>query len=192
MLEKISIVGIGGTADKTSSTEFALLAALSAASAQGAETRLFGGEFLTRLPHYSARNSERTADERELVAAVRGADGLIIASPGYHGNMSGLVKNALDLLEETARDTERPYLTDMPVGIIATAYGWQAVGSTIAGLRAVVHAFRAWPTPYAAGINSLTSPFDPATGSTAPEVMDQLATVGRQVATAARTFLCKG
>lgn len=184
------IVGIGGTADKLSSTEYALMVALSAAEAAGSETKLFGGQFMARLPHYSPKRAELTEDEQALVTAVREADGLIVASPGYHGNMSGLVKNALDLLEETARDPARVYLTDMPVGIIATAYGWQAAGSTIAGLRAVVHAFRAWPTPYAAGINSVVSPFDPATGTCAQEVMEQLATVGQQVhAGAARNLL---
>jgi len=67
------------------------------------------------------------------------------------------VKNVLDLLEDTAQDAERPYLTDMPVGLIVTAYGWQATGSTIAALRAIVHAFRAWPTPFAAARGWLTA-----------------------------------
>ena len=95
---------------------------------------------------------------------------------------AGAVKNALDLLEETARDTARPYLADMPVGLIATAYGWQATGSTIAALRSIVHALRGWPTPFAAAINSAATKFDETGGASDPAVVEQLCMVGRQVA----------
>src|SRR3546814_1991625 len=83
---------------------------------------------------YKPRATLRPDDARAFVDAVRDASALIIASPGYHGSSSGVVKNALDLLQETARD-ERPYLADMPVGLITTPHGWQATGSTIAALR---------------------------------------------------------
>src|SRR3546814_2337003 len=76
---------------------------------------MFGGEDMARLPLYNPRATMRTDDERAFVDAVRDASALIIASPGYHGSISGVVKNALDLLQETARD-ERPYLADKPVG----------------------------------------------------------------------------
>jgi FMN reductase len=176
------IVGIGGTTGGPSSTECALRVALGVAEALGARTLLFGGEALASLPHYNPKLSDRTETEAALVGAVREAHGLIIASPGYHGSISGLVKNALDLLEDTANDPERPYLTDVPVGVIATAYGWQATGGVVAALRSIVHAFRGWPTPFAATINCRQSPFDPVTGGAGPEVMEQLAIVGRQVA----------
>ena len=176
------IVGIGGTTGGPSSTESALRVAIGVAEAMGARTLVFGGEALARLPHYTPKQAGRTVDEQALVGAVREAKGLIIASPGYHGSISGLVKNALDLLEDTANDLERPYLTEMPVGLIATAYGWQATGGTVAALRSIVHAFRGWPTPFAAAVNCRLSRFDPVTGGTDPEVMEQLAVVGRQVA----------
>ena len=92
-----------------------------------------------------------------------------------------MVKNALDLLEETAKDS-RPYLADMPVGLIATAFGWQATGSTIAALRSIVHALRGWPTPFAAAINTQITKFDENGGSSDAAVLEQLYLVGRQVA----------
>ncbi|MGN6376491.1 MAG: NADPH-dependent FMN reductase [Sphingomonas sp.] len=175
------VVGIGGTIGGISSTERALRIALDAAAAQGFRTRLFGGEDMARLPLYNPRAAERTEDERAFVDAVREASAVIIASPGYHGSISGVVKNALDLLEETANDP-RPYLADLPVGLITTAYGWQATGSTIAALRSIVHALRGWPTPFAAAINTQLTKFDAEGGCTDPAVLDQLALIGRQVA----------
>lgn len=176
------VVGIGGTTGGNSSTERALRIALDEAAAQGFRTRLFGGGDLAKLPLYDPKAPGRTAEERDFVEAVRGASALIVASPGYHGSISGLVKNALDLLEETARDEARVYLADMPVGLIATAYGWQATGSTIAALRSIVHALRGWPTPFAAMINSGVCKFDDDGGASDPAVIEQLRLVGRQVA----------
>jgi FMN reductase len=181
MPDKPLIVGIGGTIGAVSSTERALRIALDAVEREGYATRLFGGEDMARLPLYDPRATSRTSQEREFVDAVRKASGVIIASPGYHGSLSGVVKNALDLLEETAKDA-RPYLADMPVGLIATAYGWQATGSTIAALRSIVHALRGWPTPFAAAINTQITQFDDQGGATDPAVVEQLCLIGRQVA----------
>jgi len=117
---------------------------------------------------------------QDFVASIRQAKGIIIASPGYHGSVSGLVKNAIDYIEETSRD-DRVYLDGVPVGLISTAYGWQATGSTLAALRSIVHALRGWPTPLGVGINSSTGVFkDGACQDDA--VSNQLAMVGRQVA----------
>jgi FMN reductase len=176
------VVGIGGTIGGVSSTERALRIALDAAAQEGFRTRLFGGADMARLPLYDPRATTRTDDERAFVDAVREASAIIIASPGYHGSISGVVKNALDLLEETARDTGRAYLADMPVGLIATAYGWQATGSTIAALRSIVHALRGWPTPFAAAINTQITKFDDDGGASDPAVIEQLRLIGRQVA----------
>ena len=175
------VVGIGGTIGGIASTERALRIALDEAAAQGFRTQLFGGADMARLPLYDPRATSRTEEERAFVEAVRAASAVIIASPGYHGSISGVVKNALDLLEETARDG-RPYLADMPVGLIATAYGWQATGSTIAALRSIVHALRGWPTPFAAAINTQVTRFDADGGVDDPKVLEQLRLIGRQVA----------
>ena len=170
------IVGIDGTTVAGSSTERALVMALEAARAAGLRTYLFGGEALATLPLYVPCLSVRTRGEHGLVTSIGEASGVIIASPGYHGGVWGLVKNAIDQMEETARDP-RPYLDNLPVGLIATAYGWQATGSTIAGLRAIVHALRGPPTSFAAAVKSAVCRFDADGGGSE-------AAVGRQVADA--------
>lgn len=180
----VKIVGLGGTAKPSSSTELALKVALDAATDAGAEVRLFDGPFLSALPIYGVPGSESSEAGKALVDAVREADGLILASPGYHGSISGGVKNAIDYLEETARDG-RVYLDGLPVGLIATAYGWQATGSTLATMRSIVHALRGWPTPLGAAIRTVGGMFT-AEGCTDDAVAAQLALVGRQVVEFAR------
>lgn len=173
------IVGIGGTAAPTSSTEQALEIALRSAEQAGACVKMFGSATLVRLPHYLTDGPVYGEVGLELVDAVRAADGLIVASPGYHGSISGLVKNAIDYLEETAKD-KRIYLDGVPVGLIATAYGWQATGSTLATLRSIVHALRGWPTPLGAAINSFGGIFKDGSCTDAG-ALAQLELVGRQV-----------
>ncbi|WBO22561.1 NADPH-dependent FMN reductase [Sphingomonas abietis] len=178
------IVGIGGTTSPGSSTEQALQLALAAAEAEGARVQLFGGAAIAELPHYAFGAVEGSEGGRALVEAIRKADGLIIASPGYHGSISGLVKNAVDFIEETAKDA-RVYLDGLPVGLIVTAYGWQATGSTLATMRSIVHALRGWPTPLGAAIKSSSGLFQNGQ-CTDPGSASQLELVGKQVVEFAR------
>jgi FMN reductase len=178
------IVGIGGTTSDESSTECALSIALDAARVDGAQVELFGGPSLAMLPHYSASVVAGSEVAPKLVSAVRRADGLVIATPGYHGSISGLVKNAIDYLEETAKDA-RAYLDGLPVGLIVTAYGWQATGATLGALRSIVHALRGWPTPMGAAIRTTSGLFVDG-ACTDPAVSEQLSLVGRQVVDFAR------
>jgi FMN reductase len=179
------IVGLGGTTRASSSTERALRVALAAAERDGAEVAAFNGRVLASLPLFAPESTLRTSDELDLVEAVRTADGLIIATPGYHGGMSGLMKNALDLLEEL-RDDERPYLTGRAVGCIVTASGWQACTTTLVSLRSVAHALRGWPTPLGATVNTSVAVFADDGTCTDPRVAAQLETVGAEVVEFAR------
>jgi FMN reductase len=181
------IVGIGGTVRADSSSERALRLALAAAEEAGARTRLFPGAALTTIPIYSPGSDGNSAAAAELVSAVRAADGLVVASPGYHGSLSGLVKNALDHLEELSHDTP-PYLTDRAVGCIVTASGWQACGTTLVSMRSIVHALRGWPTPLGVTINSSLPVFDATGACIDDKTRDGLEILGRQVVRFARAF----
>ncbi len=147
------LIGIGGTTRPGSSTERALAAALAHARTLGAQTQLFGGAELAALPPFNPEVTTRTPQETAFVDAVRQADGILLASPGYHGGVSGLVKNAIDLLEDLRGDS-RVYLDGRAVGCIVTAAGWQGCNTTLGAMRGIVHALRGWPTP----LGSLSTP----------------------------------
>jgi FMN reductase len=153
MTDKPLIVGLGGTTRPGSSSERLIRAVLKDTEDAGATTMLFCGPDLAKLPHYAPELPSRTPEQTALVEAVRRADGIIIGTPGYHGGISGLVKNAIDLLEDLRGD-ERPYFDGRPVGLIVTAGGWQSCGVTLSALRDVVHAMRGWPTPLGIAVNS--------------------------------------
>ena len=182
----IRIVAIGGTVNPGSTTEQALRLAAAEAGKDGAEVQVFGGSYLGALPHYRGEG-HTLADGADMVQAVRQADGLLIAAPGYHGTISGLVKNALDYLEELAKD-ERPYLDGRAVGLIATAYGDQATMSTLQTLRSIVHALRGWPTPMGATIRTYQGLFSPDGECLEDRARMQLEMVGAQVRRGAAAF----
>lgn len=177
MTTRPRIVGIGGTSRVNSSSELALRACLEAAAALGADTEIFSGESL-ELPIYSG--GALPSEARRLVEALRRCDGLVLASPSYHGAISGALKNALDYAEELRKDP-RPYLDGRAVGAIVCAYGPQAIGTTLVGIRSIVHALRGWPTPMAAGINSSGRIFDEAGRCIDDGARDQLDLVAAQV-----------
>lgn len=180
MSRKPVILGLGGTIRAGSSTEKALICALNRAEALGGEVRLLGGAFLGSLPIFDPRPGDPTLEQMQLADAVRAADGLIVASPGYHGSISGVIKNALDTLEMTGRDAQ-PYLTGKPVGTVITAAGAQAGGTTLMALRSIIHALRGWPTPFGAALNSASDLFGPDGACRDEKDAWQLDTVAEQV-----------
>jgi FMN reductase len=173
------IVGLGGTTRVGSSSEKALTVSLKAAEELGAETAMFSGPALV-LPMYAPDVADRTPAALDLVKALRRCDGIIVASPAYHGSISGLIKNALDYAEDLRTD-ERVYLDGVAFGCIACAGGWQAAGQTLAALRAIAHALRGWPTPLGGMLNTSTPLFDPKGGCTDLSAKFQLENVGKQV-----------
>lgn len=175
----VTVVGIGGSLRPNSQSERALRIALEGAVAAGAKTIEVSGPDLV-LPFYDPSVPDRPDNARRLIEALRVADGVVLVSPGYHGTVSGLVKNALDYVEDLRGD-ERPYLDGRAVGCVATAMGWQASVTTLTALRSIVHALRGWPTPLGAAVNSQEVDFDPEGGCSAAQVADQLRTIGRQV-----------
>jgi FMN reductase len=173
------IVGIGGTTREGSTSERALRLALQRVQAMGAKAYLIGGSGLPVEP-YDPMRAERSEQAQRLVEVLRRADGVIVATPSYHGALSGLVKNALDYTEDL-RDDPRPYLEDRAVGCIVAAEGPQAMGSTLMALRGIVHALRGWPTPYAACIDSKSRPFGADGASPVETVAQALDLVAVQV-----------
>jgi FMN reductase len=173
------VVGLGGTLRANSSTERALRYCLASVEQQGGRTKLFCGADI-ELPMYVPHELARTPKAAQLVSALRDADAVVVASPGYHGSVSGLIKNALDYIEDL-REDPRVYLDNTPWGCITCAYGWQAAVGTLSHLRNIGHALRAWPTPLGVAINSADEIWDENGELTDPTIKSQLELMATQV-----------
>jgi FMN reductase len=179
MTEQPFIIGIGGTTRANSSSEMAVRYALARAREYGARTDQIVGSDLA-FPMFAPELPHRTDGAARFVDLLRRSDGVIIASPGYHGSISGLIKNALDYTEDM-RDDAATYLDGRAVGSIVCAAGWQTVGTALTTLRCIVHALRGWPTPMGVGINTAQRMFDDAGQCLDKGVAAHLDTVASQV-----------
>lgn len=179
------VVGFGGTLRSNSSTERALRQCLAAVERQGGRTKLYCGEDI-ELPMYNPHDPARTREAIQLIEALREADAVVVGSPGYHGGISGLVKNALDYIEDMREDS-RVYLDNKPWGCISCAYGWQAAVGTLNQLRGIGHALRAWPTPLGVAINSADQIWNEAGELVDVTVMSQLDLLASQLLTFTRS-----
>src|SRR5215218_1260534 len=113
------IVGMGGTPRSGSITEKALRLSLIAAAEAGADIEILTGPDLI-LPLYVPGDPDRGPATARLTEAYRRCDGIIIATPAYHGSLSGVVKNALDYVEDL-RDHSRIYFDGLPIGLVVCA-----------------------------------------------------------------------
>lgn len=184
MRHTVRVVGIGGSRRPGSTTERALRLVLDAAARPGVETRLVPGADLV-MPLFDPRAADQPAAAMRFVGEVAAADGVVLATPAYHGMVSGLLKNALDHLE-LLRDDGRPYLDGRAVGALAVGQGWQGAVTTLSALRGTVHALRGWNTPLGVAVNTTVTGFSPDGGCDDRTIRSQLAAMAGQVVEFAR------
>jgi FMN reductase len=131
-----------------------------------------------------------TAAAQHLVDSLRRADGVIFSSPCYHGSVSGLIKNAIDYIEEMRADP-RVYLDSRSIGIIGCGYGYQGPGMVLAQLRQMTHALRGWPVPLGVAVNSAVVKFKDGDCSE-PAIAKQIEIMAAQVVDFAEGRIARG
>ena len=185
MKTRLTIVGLGGSLSKQSSSLAALKIALEGAAEAGAQTELFDVRQLA-LPMYEPGNSDPPDSVLRLCEATYNADGLIWSSPMYHGTISGSFKNALDWLQLLS-NRQPPYLTDKVVGLISTAGGVQGL-QAVNTMEFVVRSLRGWAVPLVLPIAQAWKAFDAESNARDPNLREQLRALGREVARGACQF----
>ncbi|MGW7330504.1 NADPH-dependent FMN reductase [Streptomyces sp. NPDC054840] len=179
MQQAVKVVGIGGSSRPGSTAELGLRVVLAEAARLGARVSLVSGADLV-MPLYDPRVAACPPPARRLLDEVASADGVVLASPAYHGTVSGLLKNALDYTEELRGDP-RPYLSERAVGCLSVGMGWQGAVTTLAALRDIVHALRGWTTPLGVALNSATAGFGTDGECSDAHIQQQLTAMAGQV-----------
>lgn len=141
----IRLLGIGGSTRRESRTLGVLKAVLALAADQGATTTLADVRDLA-LPVYNEDIplEEQPSSLHWLLERMQDADAFLLASPTYHGTVSGAIKNVLDALH-IRHGEDRTYFDGRPVGLLA--YGGPAALNVINALSHAVRGMGALQVP---------------------------------------------
>jgi len=149
----VKIVGIGGSLRPNSYSQMALSLAAQRVEALGAEMEILDLRKM-QLPFCNGEDEyPGYPDVDRLRNAVKEADGLILATPEYHGGVSGVLKNALDLMSFEQLDGK-------VTGLISVL-GGQSNSNALNDLRLIMRWVHAWVIPEQIAIGQVWKAFSP-------------------------------
>ena len=135
----VKIVGIGGSLREDSYSQLALEIAARRVEALGAEVEILDLRQM-QLPFCDGGDEyPGYPDVERLQNTVQQADGLILATPEYHGSISGVLKNALDLMSFEQLDSK--------VAGLISVLGGQPNSNALNDMRLIMRWVHAWSIP---------------------------------------------
>jgi NAD(P)H-dependent FMN reductase len=141
MRDTFNVLGVAGSIRQGSYSTRSLKIALEYAKKQGAEVRLVDLNTVV-LPLYDP-SAPASKEVEHTTEAIAWADAVILASPDYHGSMSGALKNFLDYFYEE--------FAGKVFGYIVASH---EKGLTVMEqMRTAVRQCYGWSMPYGVSIN---------------------------------------
>ena len=148
----VKIVGISGSLRQGSHSQQALNIAARRVKALGAEVTVLDLRAL-QLPFCNGGDDfSAYPDVTLLQETVKQADGLLLATPEYHGSLSGVLKNALDLMSFE-------HLAGKVTGLISVL-GGQSNSNALNDMRVIMRWVHAWVIPEQIAIGQAWQAFD--------------------------------
>jgi len=148
----VKFVGIAGSLRPNSYSHQALHIAVQRLEALGAEVQVLDLRTMN-LPFCDGGDDYSDyPDVARMSQAVKDADGIVLATPEYHGSVSGVLKNALDLMgfEE---------FTGKVTGAISVL-GGQSNSNALNDLRTILRWIHAWTIPEQIAVGQAWQAFD--------------------------------
>ncbi len=146
------VVGLNGSLRSGSHSYQALKQALERAEALGAGVELLDLRSLT-LPFCDGGDDYGDyPDVTRLRETVKAADALVLATPEYHGSLSGVLKNTLDLMSFE-------HLDGKVTGLISVL-GGQSNSNSLNDMRTIMRWVHAWVIPEQIAIGQAWQAFD--------------------------------
>ena len=173
---QVKVVGMSGSLRPGSYTRKVVGIALEGAEEAGADTQLLDLRDYD-LPFSSGNPRERNYPPGvyRLREEIRKSDGVILGSPEYHGGMSGVLKNALDLMGFKEFEGKL-------IGLVGVSGGLMGASNALVSLRNVGRALHAWVIPEQVSIPQAWNKFNQDGSLRDESLRDRLKRVGEQVA----------
>jgi FMN reductase len=169
----IKIVGICGSLQENGTTKNALRIALDGALEYGAEVSLLELRDFELVFFGSVAESEYPADVERLRKNIRESQGVILATPEYHGSLSGTLKNMLDLMVIDDFETKI-------VGLVGVAGGHTGAINSLNTMKTICRNLHCWVLPQDVSISNSSRVFGDDGAATDPALQERLLNIGRQ------------
>ena len=165
----LKILGVASSMRESSYSTRVLKLALEKTEKRGAETKLLDLRELQLPMYHPEQNSSPELDK--VTEYVKWADAFVLASPDYHGSMSGVMKNFLDFFwSDFAGKT---------FGYICASH---EKGLTVMDqMRTAVRQCNGWSMPYGISVNS-DQDFDKQGNITSENILSRIETIARDLA----------
>ncbi len=173
-MSTITVLGIAGSEREDSRARTALQVALKAARKAGAKVEVLD---VSNLDGHAGTVHDLPPDEvtDRVGTAVANADALIVATPTFHGGLSGPLRSILESIPNQA-------IAGKATALVSVTGGSAERGDPLESLRQQLQGLHAWVVPNRAVVPFAFRAFDRSGNPTDPEVRDRLETVGREVA----------
>ena len=172
--DSIRVTGVCGSLTVDGATRQALAIALKGAAEYNAETALLDLRDFNLVFYGSVPPDEYPPDVSQLRQTLRDSQGIILATPEYHGSLTGALKNMLDLM--TIEDFETKI-----IGLVGVAGGDLGAINSLNTMKTICRNLHCWVLPHEVSIANSSQMFDDDGTVKDPAIEERLLNVGRQV-----------
>ena len=170
----IRITGVCGSLNPDGATKKALAISLKGADEYNAETTLLELRNFNLVFYGSVPPEEYPPDVRQLRQALKDSQGIILATPEYHGSLTGALKNMLDLMSVEDFETKI-------IGLVGVAGGHIGAINSLNTMKTICRNLHCWVLPQEVSIANSWEMFDDDGSVKDPALEQRLLNIGRQV-----------
>lgn len=179
----MKIIGICGSLRENSQTQMALEIVMHKVAGHDVTVELLNLRDF-HLPFFDGTNDYPAfPDVNKLRDIVKSSDGIVLATPEYHSNVSGVLKNALDLLDFEHAEGK--------VFALISVVGGPSSSNAINSLRIICRSLHAWVIPEQVIISESGQAFDENGETRDPHLKKRLHDLADQLVKHATTLRVK-
>jgi NAD(P)H-dependent FMN reductase len=172
--DSIRITGVCGSLSADGVTKKALAIALKGAAEYNAETALLELRDFNLVFYGSVPQDDYPPDVIQLRQALKNSHGIILATPEYHGSLTGALKNMLDLMSIEEFETKI-------IGLVGVAGGHVGAINSLNTMKTICRNLHCWVLPQEVSIANSSQAFNDDGTVKDPEIEERLLNVGRQL-----------
>ncbi len=172
--DSIRITGVCGSLSADGATRKALAIALHGAAEYDAETALLELRDFNLVFYGSVPQNEYPPDVFRLRQALKDSQGIILATPEYHGSLTGALKNMLDLMSIEDFETKI-------IGLVGIAGGDIGAINSLNTMKTICRNLHCWVLPQEVSIANSAQTFNDDGTVKDPAIEERLLNVGRQL-----------